>query len=71
MPPSARVAVAIVLLVACTPTGAAPVSDAGGAPSSKCARFGQTCELSPGKLGTCVERTSCTGDDCLICQSQH
>jgi hypothetical protein len=36
-----------------------------------CRRFGQTCEFSPGKLGTCVERTGCTGEGCLVCQSQH
>jgi hypothetical protein len=49
----------------------------GGCPGGKaqkiepCRRFGQTCEVSPGKLGTCVERTNCTGEDCLLCQSQH
>lgn len=24
-----------------------------------------------GKLGSCVERTDCAGDNCLVCQSQH
>jgi hypothetical protein len=49
----------------------------GGCPSGgarkivPCQRFGQTCEFSPGKLGTCVERTNCTAGDCLVCQSQH
>lgn len=36
-----------------------------------CEHFGQTCEVSPGKLGSCVERTDCSGPNCLICQSQH
>jgi hypothetical protein len=36
-----------------------------------CARFGDSCEFSPGKLGSCVERTGCSGPNCLICQSQH
>ena len=39
-------------------------------PSTKCTRFGQTCEVSPGKLGTCVMRENCT-EDCFVCQSQH
>jgi hypothetical protein len=36
-----------------------------------CTAFGQTCEFSPGKLGSCVERYNCQGPDCFICQSQH
>lgn len=36
-----------------------------------CERFGQSCEFSPGKLGSCVERTDCSGPHCLVCQSQH
>lgn len=38
-----------------------------------CTKFGQTCEVSPGKLGTCVARDGCTaeGAACLVCQSQH
>jgi hypothetical protein len=49
----------------------------GGCPAGKasppepCKRFGQTCEISPGKLGSCVERTTCTQGNCLVCQSQH
>jgi hypothetical protein len=45
-----------------------------GEPAQKlepCRRFGQNCEISPGKLGSCVERTNCTSGNCLICQSQH
>jgi hypothetical protein len=45
-----------------------------GGPAQKwepCRRFGQNCEVAPGKLGSCVERTNCTSGNCLICQSQH
>ncbi len=42
-----------------------------GPEPQRCERFGQPCEFSPGKLGSCVERTGCTGPNCLICQSQH
>lgn len=41
------------------------------APQPPCTQFGQRCEYSPGKLGTCVKRDDCTGSDCYICQSQH
>ena len=37
----------------------------------RCARFGDRCEYSPGKLGTCIQREGCTGAGCLFCQSQH
>lgn len=40
-------------------------------PAKRCTEFGQQCEVSPGKLGACVVRHGCTGDDCLVCQSQH
>jgi hypothetical protein len=36
-----------------------------------CTAFGQTCEFSPGKLGSCVERDNCQGPTCFVCQSQH
>ena len=38
-----------------------------------CARFGQTCEISPGKLGTCVLKDGCSEPTaaCFVCQSQH
>jgi hypothetical protein len=36
-----------------------------------CKKFGDSCELSPGKLGTCIQREQCTGEHCLYCQSQH
>ncbi|HEY3664591.1 MAG TPA: hypothetical protein VGL19_01280 [Polyangiaceae bacterium] len=38
-----------------------------------CTRFGDNCEFSPGKLGSCVMRDGCTqaGSECYVCQSQH
>jgi len=36
-----------------------------------CKKFGQTCQFAPGKLGSCVYKTDCSGDGCLVCQSQH
>jgi len=45
----------------------------GAAPSTApqtCTRIGQTCEYSPNKLGSCVQKDNCT-EDCLVCQSQH
>lgn len=36
-----------------------------------CARAGDRCEHSPGKLGSCTERPDCAGAGCLFCQSQH
>jgi hypothetical protein len=36
-----------------------------------CTAFGQRCEYAPGKLGACVKRDDCTGNDCFVCQSQH
>lgn len=37
----------------------------------RCERFGDTCDFAPGKLGACVHKDGCTGNDCLVCQSQH
>lgn len=36
-----------------------------------CKAIGQRCEYAPGKLGACVLRDGCQGDDCFVCQSQH
>jgi hypothetical protein len=36
-----------------------------------CKKFGDSCEVSPGKLGTCIQREQCIGERCLFCQSQH
>ena len=44
----------------------------GDAASGACSRFGQRCEVSPGKIGTCVARDDCTDPlGCYVCQSQH
>jgi hypothetical protein len=61
----------IFIVVACALLACeAPKKNDAPAPASSCTKFGQTCELSPGKLGTCVEKPNCT-TDCLTCQSQH
>jgi len=39
--------------------------------SGACAKVGQSCEYSPGKLGTCVQKDDCTTASCFVCQSQH
>lgn len=36
-----------------------------------CRAFAQSCELEPGKLGSCSYRANCSGPNCLYCQSQH
>jgi hypothetical protein len=44
-----------------------PVPTAAGA----CEKVGQSCEFSPGKLGTCVQKDDCKTASCFVCQSQH
>lgn len=61
-------ALALLLLVGCPPASTKPGSDAG---PPGCKSVGQSCEFSPGKLGTCVSKDPCTEGDCLVCQSQH
>jgi hypothetical protein len=63
-----------VLLVAPAALLGCPPSDKRERPRAdtpSCAKVGQTCEFSPGKLGTCVERDDCTKAPCFVCQSQH
>jgi len=36
-----------------------------------CAKVGDPCEYSPGKLGSCVQRDECATPPCMVCQSQH
>lgn len=38
-----------------------------------CAKVGQSCEVAPGKLGTCVMNDRCVDPTpaCFVCQSQH
>ena len=62
--------VAMLLVVACRPSAGEGGSDAGPARNA-CTTVGQRCELSPGKLGSCVRRDDCASGDCFVCQSQH
>lgn len=54
---------------------ACPPSDSKGkssAPPASCTKIGQSCEVSPGKLGSCVQRDDCNDPaGCFVCQSQH
>jgi len=68
MPRDRHLVLVALLLTACpAKTSRKP----GASEVEPCKRFGQTCEFSPGKLGSCVHRENCTGDSCLVCQSQH
>jgi hypothetical protein len=40
-------------------------------PKEPCNQVGQRCEVSPGKLGSCVLVDNCRGPSCFVCQSQH
>lgn len=53
--------------------GSYPVGAGGVVPllPGRCAKFGDRCDHSPGKLGTCIQREGCSGAHCLFCQSQH
>lgn len=64
----AALAGAVVALLGCPPDDKkAPAPT----PSGACAKVGQSCEYSPGKLGTCVQKDDCTSGNCFVCQSQH
>jgi hypothetical protein len=57
------------VLVGCPPSEKRSPTDAA---AGACSKVGQTCEVSPGKLGTCVSQDSCpTPGGCFVCQSQH
>ena len=63
--------VALVLIASATLALGGCVSDKAtvAEPPATCAKVGDPCTFSPGKLGLCVEST---GDGTrLICQSQH
>lgn len=71
----ATIAVALLGLqaIGCPPS---EKSDAKPKPSTgpgPCTREGTSCEVSPGKLGTCVSKIDCdtTKGSCFTCQSQH
>ncbi len=59
-----------VLALSACPT--ATQNKAGGS-LPPCSKFGDNCEFSPGKLGSCVVKDGCTeaASACFVCQSQH
>jgi hypothetical protein len=64
---------ALLLLSACPPADQKARPDSGSSGVQACAHVGQTCEVSPGKLGTCVVKDGCNEQTttCFVCQSQH
>jgi hypothetical protein len=66
--PKALSFVLVVLVAGCPPS-----SQRREQKLEACARVGQTCEYSAGKLGTCVAKDGCTdaSPSCFTCQSQH
>ena len=58
-----------VLLMGCPPDD--KKNPASSSPTKACEKVGQSCEYSPGKLGSCVVKDGCQGDGCFVCQSQH
>jgi len=66
---SGSLALAAVLLLLC----GCPEQVQNDAPAlnAPCREVGQRCEVSPGKLGSCVLVDGCRGADCFVCQSQH
>jgi hypothetical protein len=52
---------------ACPETSSPSLED----PKEPCKEVGQRCEVSPGKLGSCVVVDNCRGPSCFVCQSQH
>lgn len=59
----------VVVLLGCPPSDKREPS--GKPATGACEKVGQSCEFSPGKLGTCVVRDECTTPPCFVCQSQH
>ncbi len=60
-----------VWLVACTPVSP-PSEGSQEKPASVCAKEGQNCEYSPGKIGLCTASVEgCEGGACLTCMSLH
>lgn len=51
--------------------GGCPQSDAEPPAPKACTSLGQRCQLSPGKLGSCVIVDDCQEESCFVCQSQH
>jgi hypothetical protein len=53
------------LMIACTPSATTKTGD----PPATCAREGDSCTFSPGKLGVCTAPGD--GRTSLVCQSLH
>lgn len=64
-----------ILLTGCPPAeqkGSPSSSSASSAGPGGCSKVGQSCEFSPGKLGSCVQKDDCpSAAACFVCQSQH
>ncbi len=62
-----------ILLGGCPPSEKKAPEKTSEAAHDVCSRVGQTCEVSPGKLGSCVQRDDCSDAkaSCFTCQSQH
>ncbi len=58
------------LFLACVVVLGCPTRSTPAAPKP-CTKVGDSCQFAPGKLGTCVARDDCQGQNCLVCQSQH
>jgi hypothetical protein len=65
------VVLAALLLFGCPPASDKSGGGSQASPAASCAKFGDRCEFSPGKYGSCVHRDDCTVEPCLVCQSQH
>ncbi|OJY17485.1 MAG: hypothetical protein BGO98_00880 [Myxococcales bacterium 68-20] len=70
--------VSLLLVTGCPPgEKPSPSSSSSSSPNlvagqGKCTKVGQSCEVSPGKLGTCVQKDDCPDPGgCFVCQSQH
>lgn len=60
------------VLLAVALLGCPPKSEEKAAKPKKCEKVGDSCEFSPGKLGTCVSIDACDNPPCgFACQSQH
>lgn len=70
-----KVAHLVSLLATASLLGCPPDEKKAPAPArvtaNACEKLGQSCEYSPGKLGTCVENDDCPSGRCFVCQSQH
>ncbi len=65
---------AALLLLGCPPDSKGDGKDKPSpATSQACTKVGASCEVSPGKLGTCVQKDDCPAASapCFVCQSQH